>query len=222
MPWYDERGGGEDRRARDARIFVGNIEDAVARVRPGEPVPGVDRIDGTDRSGTVFCVVDLAGRLQRVGMDDGWWDAVGPGRIAYAVLDALRFAKSKATVARLVLERHGHPAGGPPVDFGALFTSEPSTPLPDYDAADFPAALARKAGRAMTILENAERVSRTRESAERQVVTGPGRMFRVLLAGGDIVGAEVNEHGLHPADAAALAADATAALRAAAHAGGAR
>jgi len=222
MPWHDERGGGEDRRARDARIFVGAVEDVAARVRPGEPVPGVDRIDGADRSGTVFCVVDLAGRLQRVGLDDGWWDAVGPGLVASAVLDALRFAKSKATMARLVLSRHGHPAGEPSVDFGALFTAEPSTPLPDYEAAGFPAALARKAGRAMTILEAAERVSRTRESAERRVVAGPRRMFQVTLAGGDIVAAEVNEHGLHPADAAELAADATAALRAAAPAGGAR
>jgi hypothetical protein len=223
MPFHDERGGGEDRRVHDARIFVENIEDLAARLRPGDPVPDLDRIDGADRRGAVHCVVDLRGRLLRVGIDDGWWDSVGPALIGSAVLDALRFAKSKATMARLVLDRHGHLAGAAPTDFGALFTGEPSTPLPDYDAPGFPAALVRKAGRAMTILETAERVSRTRASAQRRVVTGPRRMFQVVLSGGDIVAAEVNEHGLRPADAADLAADATAALQAVAPGpGGAR
>ncbi len=213
----------EDRRVRDARIFAGTIEDMAARVRPGEPVPGLDGIDGTDRSGTVHCVVDLRGGLLRVGIDQGWWERVGPGLIGSAILDALRFARSKATMARLVLDRYGHPAGGPPGDLGALFTAEPSTPLPPYDAPGFPGALARKAGRTMTILDSAERFARTRQSAQRRVVTGPRGLFRVVLSGAGIVGAEVNEHGLHPSDAADLAEDASAALRAAAPAsGGAR
>jgi hypothetical protein len=210
-----DRGGGEDRRTRDARTFVENFEDMVAHLRPGEPVPAVGGIDGTDATGTVYCVVDTDGALLRVGIDDGWWDALGPGRVAGAVLEALRFAKAKATMARLVLDRHGHPADGAPRDLGMVFTSEPSEPLPSYEASDFPEALSRKANRSLTILDRAETFSRLRDSAERRVVTGPRGLFRVILSGAEIVGAETNEYGLRRSDAADLAEDARAALQAA-------
>ena len=210
-----DRGGGDDRRARDTRIFVENLEDMVARLRPGEPAPGIGEIDGTDATGTVHCVVTVDGSLLRVGIDDGWWDALGPGRVAAAILDAMRFAKSKAAMARLLLDRYGHAVDPAAPDLGMIFTSEPSVPLPPYDARDFPEALARKLDRAVTILDNADRFSRAVESPERRVVTGPRGMFRVVMSGPEIVGAEVNEHGLHRSDAADLADDAGVALLAA-------
>jgi hypothetical protein len=210
-----DRGGSDDRRARDARIFVENLEDVVARLPRGAPAPEIGEIGGTDPTGTVHCVVTIDGTLVRVGIDDGWWDALGPGRVAAAILDAMRYAKSKAAMGRLVLDRYGHPIDSTTPDLGMIFTSEPSVPLPPYDADNFPDALARKLDRAVTILHNAERFSRAEESPERRVVTGPRGMFRVVMSGLEIVGAEVNEYGLHRSDAADLADDARAALLAA-------
>jgi hypothetical protein len=194
---------------------VDGLEDVIRHIRPGEPVPGLDGIDSTDASGTVYCVVDVTGALLRVGIDDGWWDAVGPGRIAGAILDSMRFAKAKAAAARMVLSRHGHPVAGSTVDLGRIFTSEPSETLPAYDADDFPEVLDRKAERTMTILSRAHRFSRERADGEQRVVAGPRGMFRVVVAGGRITGAEVNEWALHRTDAAELAEDARAALQAA-------
>jgi hypothetical protein len=75
--------------------------------------------------------------------------------------------------------------------------------------------LARKLNRTFAILDEAERLSRERDAGERRVVAGPGGMFRLILTGGEIVGAEVNEYGLRRCDADDLAADARDALRAA-------
>jgi hypothetical protein len=207
--------GDADRRVRDARRFLENFEDMAAHLRPGEPVPHIGGIEGTDPTSTVYCVVQLDGTLSQVGIVDGWWDAVGPGGVASAVLDALGFAREKATMARLVLDRYGHPYQAATPDPSTLFTSEPSRPLPPYDAPDFQDALVRKVNRAATILANVERFTQARDSAERRVVTGPRGMFRVILTGFTIVGAEVSEHGLHPSDAADLAQDARDALLAA-------
>jgi hypothetical protein len=114
-----------------------------------------------------------------------------------------------------VLDRYGHRVSQAPRDLGMVFTAEPSGPLPPYEAYDFPEALARKVNRSLTILDRVEEFSRLRDSSERRVVTGPRGMFRVVLSGLELVGAEVTEHGLHRSDAADLAADACAALRAA-------
>jgi hypothetical protein len=207
--------GGEDRRARDVQRFVENFEDMAAHLRPDDPVPDVGGIEGADESGTIYCVVDVGGTLSQVGIVDGWWDAVGPGHVAAAILDAMRFAKSKATMARLILDRYGHPYRAPVSDAGTLFAAAPSEPLPPYESDDFNAALARKLDRTMTILSNAERFSRAADSPERRVVTGPRGMFSVVLSGFEIVRAEVNEYGLGPSDGPELAADARDALLAA-------
>jgi hypothetical protein len=184
-------------------------------LRRGEPIPA-STIDGADETGMVFCVVDVTGALQQVGIADGWWDALGPNRVADAVLSALRFAKGKAAMARLILDRYGHRVEPAPVDLGTLFAEEASEPLPAYDADTFPEALARKVDRSSTILDRAQRFSRSHETPEQKVVSGPRRMFRVILSGSDITGAEVNAYGLHRSDAADLADDARAALLAAA------
>lgn len=209
-----QREGGGDRGARDARAFVENVEELVRRMRPGEVAPAIS-VDGDDVSGTVYCVVDVGGALTRVGIDDGWWDALGPSGVARAVLDAMRFAKAKAAMARLVLDRHGCRVSREPVDLAGLFTATTSEPLPPYAADGFVDVLARKADRALTILDAAQRFGRTCDPSRRRVVSGPRGMFRVHLAGLDVVGAEVDEDGLRRSDADPLAVDALAALSAA-------
>jgi hypothetical protein len=204
-----------DRRARDARRFVENVENLVASTRPGDPLPVLDGIEGTDLSGTVDCVVDLGGALSRVGIIDGWWEAVGPHGVAAAVLQALRFARDKAGLARMVLARHGRPYTGAAPDYQMLFTAEPPRGLPQYDAPDFADALLRKVNRAVTVLDNAQRFARERDGAQPREVTGPRGLFRVVLAGVTVVGAMVNEQGLRASDADELAADARDALLAA-------
>lgn len=204
-----------DLRERDARRFVDNLEDMLAGSRPGESVDGLAAIDGTDDSGTVYCVVDLGGAVLRVDIVDGWWEAVGPRGVAAAILRALRSARDKAGLARMVLRRHGRSAAVPSPDYQTLFTSEPHRELPPYDAPDFSDELSRKVERAARILANAERFARERDSGARREVTGPRGMFRVVLSGTAVVGATVDEYGLRTADSAELAADALDALRAA-------
>jgi hypothetical protein len=205
----------DDRRERDVRRFVENLEDMVTSTRAGDPLPGLDGIDGTDASGTVSCVVDLGGGLSRVGITDGWWQAVGPHGVAAAVLQALRFARDKAGLARMVLARHGRPYTTAALDYHTLFTDEPPHDLPPYDAPDFADALLRKVNRAAAVLDNAQRFARERDGGGRREVTGPRGLFRVVLVGVTVVGALVNEPGLRALDADELAADARDALLAA-------
>lgn len=204
-----------DMQERDARRFVENIEDMVSGSRLGDPIPGLDAIEGSDSSGTVYCVVDLGGSLLQVGIVEGWWDAVGPHGIAAAVLESLRFARDKAGLARMVLNHHGRPSAVSEPSYQTLFTSEPHRELPPYDSPDFPSELSRKVERAAQILANAERFARERDSGVRSEMTGPRGLFRVELSGSAVVGAAVNEQGLRAADGSELAADACDALLAA-------
>jgi hypothetical protein len=207
--------GGEDPRAQDARIFVDNVEEMVARARPDQPVPPLGRIDGTDRSGTVHCVVDDDGEFVDISIDPRWWGAVGPAGIAAAILDALSFARSKASMAQLILDRHGRRrAPGP----GSLFAPEPSPPLPDPGSPDFEDALEAKIQRGYAILDGVERLNRERDTPARRVLTGPYGLFRLTMVGPQVEDAEVDRHGLTPGDQDRLAADARAVLREAARA----
>ncbi len=78
-----------DQREREVRRFVEDLEDSLTHARPGDPLPALDAIDGTDASGTVHCVVDLGGALSQVRIADGWWEAVGPPGVAAAVLQKI-------------------------------------------------------------------------------------------------------------------------------------
>lgn len=211
---------GEDGRARDTLTFSESIEEVAARTAPGQPIPQLASIDGTDASGTVYCAVDVAGTLTHLGIDPGWWGALGPARVAAAILEAVRNAKFKAMMARLILERHGHGWVVPPPDFATAFTSDPPAPLPPPDAPGFERALEAKLSRAFGILNAAERFARARDAAEHRLVTGPQGLFRLTLVGSEIRSAEVDERGLRPTDAGALADDARAALLAAGRATG--
>ncbi|MCU7725756.1 hypothetical protein ODJ79_18660 [Actinoplanes sp. KI2] len=200
---------------RDARGFLTNLEDLVSRARPGGHSPVPDAIDGVDQSGTVYAVVDLGGSLRQVQIVAGWWDAVGSHGVAAAVLESLRFARDKAGLARMLLDRHRIPYVVPAPGYQSLFTGDPPRELPDYDAPDFPDELLRKVSRAASVLSSAERLARERDSGEPREVAGPRGMFYVLLRGLSVVGARVNEYALRPEDGDELAADARDALLAA-------
>ncbi len=124
----------------------------------------------------------------------------------------MRFARDKAGLARMVLNRHGRSVAVPGPDYETRFTSEPRRELPPYDAPDFPDELSRKVERAARILHNAERFARERDSGIRREVTGPRGMFRVVLAGFTVVGEVVDENSLRDGDGDDLAADARDAL----------
>ncbi len=203
----------DDHRIRDAKIFAENLEELATRTRPGHPVPGVDRIDGPDRSGSVYCVVDRTGTVVNVRIESDWWETLGPGRIAAAIMEALDYARSKASMALMILDRHGHRPDVPPApDFGSQVAG-PAIPLPDPDDPGFDFAAQAKLERAFTILDAAERLGQTRDVAERRIVAGPAGLFRLILAGHAVRGAEVDQHHLGPYDGDRLASDARIALR---------
>jgi hypothetical protein len=198
----------DDLRMRDVERFVANFEDMAAGLRPGEPAPGTV-VEGTDASGTVYCVVSLGGVVSQIGIMDGWWEPVGPRGIAAAVLDAWRFAREKAGWGRLILHQAGH-SYDPDVP-----RREPQVPLPAYDSPDYLAAVQRKLTHTAAVLGEIRQMTRARDAKDQRVVAGPRRMFEVVVEGLQVVAARVDEYGLRPVDGADLADDARAALLAA-------
>jgi hypothetical protein len=191
----------------DTSRFVTNLEDEVRGMRPGAPVRGPDAVEGSDASGTVYCVVDLTGGVLQVGITDGWWDEVGAHGVAPAVLQALQLAREKAGIAKLVLLRYGHPLPSPSP---AATHAEPEAA--DNDQASRVEAARRKIDRAYASLAESDRFMRAMNSSERRYVAGPRGLFRVHVVGVRVVGASVNEHGLRAEDAGDLADDAREAL----------
>ncbi|MEU4218749.1 hypothetical protein [Actinoplanes sp. NPDC026623] len=203
-----------DNRVEDVRKFLGDAEDLVSRAARGRPVRGLELIDGTDSSGTVFSVVDVNGALQRIGLDPSWWERVGPHAVGTAILQAVRCAKDKAAAARMMLEQYGHEVPAPAYDPASAFTDMPPVPLPDYDSERFEDALARTLRRAEQIITNAERYSRLRDSGAERTVSGPRGLFRVVVKGWQIIEARVDTFIVGPDSGPELAQDALDALRA--------
>ncbi|MEV4706203.1 hypothetical protein [Actinoplanes sp. NPDC049316] len=184
-----------------------NLEDEVQGARPGIPVRGLDAIEGSDASGTVYCVVDLTGAVVQIGITDGWWDEVGPHGVASAVLQALQLAREKAGIAKLVLTRYGRSFPSPSA---AVVHSEPE---PEFDdQVGRVEAARRKIDRAAVSLAKSDRFLRAMNSGEQRHVVGPRGLFRLHVEGVRVVGASVNEHGLREDDAGDLAKDAREAL----------
>ncbi|OJF10316.1 hypothetical protein BG844_32590 [Couchioplanes caeruleus subsp. caeruleus] len=193
---------------------MGDLEDLVSRAAPGQPVRGLEQIDGTDSSGTVYAVVDLTGALLRIGLDDSWWEQVGPRTVGPAILQAVRGAKDKAAAARMMLHQHGHEVPAPAYDPASAFTDMPPVPLPDYDSERFQDVLARNLRRAEEILTNADRFSRLQEPGAERTVSGPRGLFSVVVRGSQIIEARVDTFMVGPGSGAELALDARDALRA--------
>ncbi|MGK5440419.1 hypothetical protein ACSNN7_01105 [Micromonospora sp. URMC 105] len=207
-----EHGGLDDRRIQDARIFVANLQDVVSRLPVGAPAPAIT-VDASDRTGSVHCLVDLLGTPERVAIDEDWWQRVGPAGVGRAVWQALEFARSKATMARLTLARHGCSNPDRRLDYSQVLADGPAEPMPDYNSPRLGGVLVRKTERAMTILDRAEALRQARETERERVITGPRGLFRVVMSGAVIARVEANEQVLKPSDAAGLAEDATQVLR---------
>lgn len=213
MRQQEYRNGDDGRRTRDAQIFAVNLERLASSIYPGQPVPELDSIDGTDDSGSVYCVVNLSGDIMSIGIDNGWWKIVGPTQIAAKILDAVSYAKSKAMMARLVLDRHGYAATSTPQHILTHPTKESVSTLPAIDDPTFDQALSTKIDQALDTLTQIERFRRIRDSPEERIIAGPHDLFRIILIGHQIRRAEVDASSLRPSDANKLAADARAALQ---------
>lgn len=194
-------------------MFIDNLEGILAHLPPGQPVPGLDVIEGADASGTVYCLIRLDGRPVQVAITDGWWDAVGPHAIAGAVLQAYRFARDKATFARMVLRRHGRTweSSSEVRQENPYVSSYPT----GHAGADDLETLRRRIDRAATDMADAMRLYDLINNPESHVVSGPRDMFSLVVRGAVVESARVNGHGVRPEDAAELAADARDALLAA-------
>jgi hypothetical protein len=203
----------DDFRLRDAKRFVADLEDSIARTPIGAPVPGMESIEGEDASGTVYCAVRADGHPLRVAIMDGWWEAVGPHAIGGAVLQAYRYAREKAMIGRLVLQDHGRPWQRPP---------RPARPTPGAEAPVHYAtvaheidALSRQLNQAAVDLQAAVRLAERTSDQQPREVSGPRGLFTLTMQGATIESARVNQFGLRPDHAAELARDALEALIAA-------
>ena len=190
----------DDARVGDARRFVAEVENMAIRARGGGPPPRLDRIAGPDRTGTAFAVVDAVGRFVDVSLQPGWWSALGPGRVAAGLLEALATARLKAALVPLILRRHGYqPLPG---------ADELPPPVRPDDGGFLDAARGRIA-EAYRLIDDADKRMRERQTA--RVVAGPRGLFRVHARGGRIERAEVTAV-LAPGDTDRLLADARHAL----------
>jgi hypothetical protein len=205
----------DDFRIRDTRRFVQNLEDALAYLPSGEPVPGVEAIEGADASGAVYCVIRLDGHPVQVGIADGWWEAVGPHAIAGAVLQAYRYAREKAMFARLVLRRNGRAWERPAPDRQPPPAAYYGSSSPYSDPADEIDVLRRRLDAATADVEAAIRLAAEASDGKAREVSGPRGMFTIVVRGTVIESARVNEYGLRRDDATDLADDARQALIAA-------
>ncbi|WP_184955054.1 hypothetical protein [Paractinoplanes abujensis] len=60
-----------------------------------------------DRTGSAYAVVDPVGRFVDIGLRPGWWPALGPVRVAAALVEALEAARMQAALAPLVQRGEG-------------------------------------------------------------------------------------------------------------------
>ena len=176
----------DDARIGDAHQFVSEVEQAAVRALGGGRPLRLDRITGPDRTGTAFAVVDAVGRFVDVGLHPGWWVALGPARVATALLEALAAARMKAALVPLVLRR---------VSYSALSIDVIGQHTPGDD------------GR----IAEARRSIHLDDLPAERIVTGRHGVFRLYMRGGRIDRAEAAA-GLTSADADRLVADAREAL----------
>jgi len=176
----------DDVRIGDARQFIAEVERLAASAPGGGQPPRLDRITGPDRTGTAFAVVDAVGRFIDIGLHPGWPMALGPGRVAAALLEALAAARLKAAMVPMILCR-----------------SDPEWPR---SVDHWTTAGDRRISEARRLIDDGKPPQAAR------VITGPRGLFRLHVRGGHLVRAEVTG-GLTAADTDRLLADARAAFR---------
>jgi len=200
----------DDPRLSDARHFAEQLRNTIAATPRDQLVGGLDRIPGADASDTVTCYVDAHGEFVDLSLRSDWWYTVGPPGVASAVLDALAFAQEKSLVAMAILEQYGRRAGAREENPYTFLQAE-DAPYPIDSEAEVAEAYA-KLRRTASIVDAADRIGRMRDTAQQRVIAGPRGLFRVTMAGFDLLQADVNEDALSAADSDLLAEDARAAL----------
>jgi hypothetical protein len=203
----------DDPRLDHARRFVRELEDDLARTPRYLPVEGLDRISGTDQTGTVTSVVDARGDFVDLSIGSDWWYTVGPSGVASAILDAVQFAQDKAMLAMALLRRHGRPTSPDPSADDPFRRDEFAASWSPRDAWAEWAAAEADVERGYSLMDAADRVVETRDSPEPRTISGPLGLFQLRLVGFTVVSAEVNAHRIAPEDADLIADDARAALR---------
>ncbi|MET0424863.1 MAG: hypothetical protein ABW046_13355 [Actinoplanes sp.] len=173
------------------------VEGLVAQA--GGAAPRLDRIDGPDRTGAAWAVVDSVGRFVDLGLGPGWWAALGPARVASGLLEALECARMKAALVPMILRRHGVRAPSPP-------PRSASPPLPAPTDAEFLDAARGRIADAYRLIDEADK--RLREMQTTRIITGPRGLFRLHVRGTHLDHAEVGRSALSPADTDRLVADA--------------
>jgi hypothetical protein len=175
----------------------------VVRARDGGPPPRPDRIAGPDRTGTAFAVVDAVGRFVDISLHPGWWQVLGPARVAAGLLEALEAARMKAALVPMILRRSGYVPSRPPVD------EDPAPGLPPAGDDGFLDVARGRIAEAYRLIDDADK--RVREQQAVRVIAGPRGLFRLHVRGSRIDRAEVVA-GLTAADTDRLVADAREAL----------
>ena len=200
----------DDPRLADARQFAGQVQNTIAVTPRDQPVEGLDRIAGADVTDTVTCFVDARGEFVDLSVRSDWWYTVGPSGIAPAVLDALVFAQEKSVAATMILEHYGRPAGTREENPFAFLQAVdmPYSADPESEVAEAYAKVRRTA----SIVDAADRIGRLRDSGQQRVIAGPRGLFRVTMAGFQLVQVDVDQSALSASDADLLAEDARAAL----------
>ncbi|MBE1492168.1 hypothetical protein [Plantactinospora soyae] len=203
----------DDPRLDQARRFVRELEDDLARTPRYLPIEAIDRISGTDQTGTVTCVVDARGDFVDLSIGSDWWYTVGPSGVGAGILDALQFAQDKAMLAMALLRRNGRQTSAdPPADESSRDDEADSSWSPRDAWAEWAAAEA-KVDRGYALMEVADRVAQLRDSPEPRTISGPLGLFHLRLVGFTVVSAEINSHRIAPDDADRIADDARAVLR---------
>jgi hypothetical protein len=197
----------DDPRVPDAERFAERLRRAVAETPRDQPVPEAERISGADANDAVICYVDVLGEFVDLDVRSDWWYTVGPGGIASAVLDALVFAQEKSLIALAVLAHDGRTPTSrftfPQNERGPAYPADPESEI-----AEARAAIRRGAA----LVDAADRLARMRDTARPRTIAGPRGLFRITMAGFELVQADVNEGALSASDSDALADDARQAL----------
>ncbi|MFI5496042.1 hypothetical protein [Actinoplanes sp. NPDC051859] len=201
--------GADDPRISGARIFAEQLRHAITATSPDLPVDGLDRIPGSDATGTVTCYVDVRGDFVDLSIQSDWWYSVGPAGIASAVLDALAFAQEMSLIAMATLSHYGRTVKAREVDVSEFF---PSQEEPVANLAAETAAASKKIDRAISIVDAADRIGRLRDNPQQRLITGPRGLFHITMTGFAVQRADVNEGALSASGADLLVEDARAAL----------